>query len=76
MHVQIIANRKDASNSIKLGPLNNSRGTNAANSQQVGGFDPVAFKQATENLFDKIFGYERETEESFRYANTLKHDSY
>lgn len=76
MHIQIIVSRKDASNSIKLSPLNNSRGTNAAHSQQVGQFDRVAFKQATERLFDKAFGYKREIGESFRYANTLKHGSY
>jgi hypothetical protein len=76
MHIQIIVSRKDVSNSIKLSPLNNSRGTNAAHSQQVGQFDRVAFKQATEELFDQAFGYEREIGESFRYANTLKHGSY
>ncbi len=76
MHVQIIVSRKDASNSIKLSPLNNSKGTNAEHSQKVGQFDRVAFKQATESLFDKTFGYDREIGESFRYANTLKHGSY
>ena len=76
MHVQIIVSRKDASNSIKLSPLNNSKGTNAEHSQKVGQFDRVAFKQATESLFDRTFGYDREISESFHYANTLKHGSY
>lgn len=76
MHVQIIVSRKDASNSIKLSPLNNSKGTNAEHSQKVGQFDRVAFKQATESLFDRMFGYDREIKESFNYANTLKHGSY
>ncbi|MES2064629.1 MAG: DUF5712 family protein [Bacteroidota bacterium] len=76
MHVQVIVSRKDASNSIKLSPLNNSKGTNAAHSQKVGQFDRVAFKQATESLFDQMFNYEREIKESFNYANTLKHGSY
>jgi hypothetical protein len=76
MHLQVIVSRKDASNSIKLSPLNNSKGTNAAHSQKVGQFDRVAFKQATESLFDGMFGYEREIKESFKYANTLKHGSY
>ncbi|MFA6245301.1 MAG: DUF5712 family protein [Mucilaginibacter sp.] len=76
MHVQIIVSRKDATNRIKLSPLNNSKGTNAAHSQKVGQFDRVAFKQATESLFDTMFGYEREIKESFQYANTLKHGSY
>ncbi|WCT11017.1 DUF5712 family protein [Mucilaginibacter jinjuensis] len=76
MHVQIIVSRKDASNSIKLSPLNNSRGTNKSHSQKVGQFDRVAFKQATESLFDNMFGYNREVKESFNYANALKHGSY
>jgi hypothetical protein len=38
MHVQVIVSRKDASNSIKLSPLNNSKGTNAVHSQKVGQF--------------------------------------
>jgi hypothetical protein len=76
MHAQVIVSRKDLSNLIKLSPLNNSKGTNAAHSQKVGQFDRVAFKQATESLFDTMFGYEREIKESFKYANTLKHGSY
>jgi hypothetical protein len=76
MHVQIIVSRKDASNSIKLSPLNNSKGKNAAHSQKVGQFDRVAFKQAAEKLFDRMFSYERSMEDSFRYVNTLKHGSY
>jgi len=76
MHVQVIVSRKDSSNSIKLSPLNNSRGSNAAHSEKVGQFDRVAFKQATESLFDNMFGYEREIKESFKYANTLKNGSY
>jgi hypothetical protein len=76
MHVQIIVSRKDASNSIKLSPLNNSRGKNQAHSLKVGQFDRVAFKQATEKRFDKMFSYERELKETFKYANTLKHGDY
>jgi hypothetical protein len=76
MHVQIIVSRKDASNSIKLSPLNNSKGTNAEHSQKVGQFDRVAFKQVSESLFDNMFGYTREIKESFNYVNTLKHGSY
>jgi hypothetical protein len=76
MHVQIIVSRKDRSNSIKLSPLNNSKGTNAEHSQKVGQFDRVAFKQVTESLFDRMFGYDREIKESFNYANTLKHGSF
>jgi hypothetical protein len=76
MHVQVIVSRKDTNNSIKLSPLNNSKGTNAAHSQKVGQFDRVAFKQATETLFDNMFGYERDVKESFNYANTMKNGTY
>ena len=76
MHVQIIVSRKDASNSIKLSPLNNSRGKNQAHSLKVGQFDRTAFKQSAEKRFDQIFNYERELKETFKYANTLKHGSY
>lgn len=76
MHVQIIVSRKDAGNSIKLSPLNNSKGKNAAHSQKVGQFDRVAFKQLSEALFDHMFDYDREVKESFKYANTLKHGTY
>ncbi|RFZ94863.1 molybdopterin-guanine dinucleotide biosynthesis protein MobB [Mucilaginibacter conchicola] len=76
MHVQIIVSRKDASNSIKLSPLNNSKGKNAEHSLKVGQFDRVAFKQAAESLFDRLFDYTRTLDESFKYANTLKNGSY
>ena len=76
MHVQIIVSRKDASNSIKLSPLNNSRGKNQAHSLKVGQFDRTAFKQSAEKRFDEIFGYERELKDTFKYANTLKHGDY
>jgi hypothetical protein len=73
LHLQIIVSRKDASDSIKLSPLNNSRGGNEAHSQKVGQFDRVAFKQLGEDLFDRTFSYGRQIKESFKYANTLKH---
>ena len=76
MHIQIIVSRKDATNSIKLSPLNNSKGKNQLHSQKVGQFDRTAFKQSTEKLFDNAFGYERELKETFKYANTLKNGSY
>jgi len=76
MHLQIIVSRKDKSNSIKLSPLNNSKGKNAVHSQKVGQFDRVAFKQQSESLFDGMFNYDREIKESFKYANTQKHGSY
>jgi hypothetical protein len=76
MHVQVIVSRKDITDSIRLSPLNNSRGKNAAHSLKVGQFDRVAFKQAAERAFDQIFDYDRELKETFKYANTLKHGDY
>ena len=76
MHVQIIVSRKDITNNIRLSPLNNSRGTNAAHSLKVGQFDRVAFKQKAEKEFDQTFDYDRELKETFNYSNILKNGSY
>jgi hypothetical protein len=76
MHVQVIVSRKDITDSIRLSPLNNSRGKNAAHSLKVGQFDRVAFKHAAERTFDQAFDYDRELKETFIYANTLKHGDY
>lgn len=73
MHVQVIVSRKDITDTIRLSPLNNSRGKNVAHSVKVGQFDRVALKQAAERTFDKTFDYDRELWETFKYANTLKH---
>jgi hypothetical protein len=76
MHVQIIVSRKDITDSIRLSPLNNSRGKNIAHSLKVGQFDRSAFKEVAELKFDQTFNYDRELWETFKYANTLKHGSY
>lgn len=76
MHVQILVSRKDKTNGIKLSPLNNSKGKNAAHSLKVGQFDRVAFKQEAEKLFDGLFDYDRSIQESFKYANTMKNGDY
>ncbi len=72
----VIVSRKDVTDSIRLSPLNNSRGKNVAHSLKVGQFDRVALKQAAERTFDQAFDYDRELWETFRYANTLKHGTY
>jgi hypothetical protein len=59
MHIQVIVSRKDITNGIKLSPMNNSRGGNAAHSQKVGQFDRTAFKQKGEELFDQQFDFDR-----------------
>ncbi|WP_149239666.1 DUF5712 family protein [Dyadobacter sp. 32] len=72
MHVQVIVSRKDATNKIKLSPLNTSRGKNAEHSKKMGQFDRVAFKQSGESLFDYKFGFDRQLKETLAYANVQK----
>ncbi|MDQ8015086.1 MAG: DUF5712 family protein [Flavobacterium nitrogenifigens] len=72
MHVQIIVSRKDITNKIKLSPMNNSKGNNKAHSAKLGQFDRVAFKEVSEQLFDKMFGFERPLKETLSYAMTMK----
>jgi len=72
MHIQVIVSRKDISNSIKLSPMNNSRGGNLDHSKKIGQFDRVAFKASGEKVFDEMFAYQRAIGESFQYANTQK----
>lgn len=76
MHIQVIVSRKDITDSIRLSPLNNSRGKNVAHSLKVGQFNRVAFKEAAEHKFDQTFDYDRELKETFLYANILKNGDY
>jgi len=69
-HLQITVSRKDITNSVKLSPMNNSRGKNAEHSAKLGQFDRSAFKQSGEHIFDSMFWYERGFKETFEYANT------
>lgn len=72
MHIQIIVSRKDITNSIKLSPMNTSRGRNAKHSKKLGQFDRSAFKQSGERLFDKEFDFDRRLSDTFHHANILK----
>lgn len=72
MHVQVIVSRKDASNTIKLSPMNTSRGKNAEHSKKMGQFDRVAFKQSGETLFDSLFSFDRHLKDTLAYANVRK----
>jgi hypothetical protein len=72
MHIQVIVSRKDATNKIKLSPMNKSRGSNGEHSKKMGQFDRSAFKSSGERLFDARFDFERGLTETFRYANTKK----
>jgi primosomal protein N'' len=75
MHVQVIVSRKDATNTIKLSPMNTSRGKNEQHSKKMGQFDRVAFKQSGENLFDSLFEFDRGLKDTMAYANTQKNGS-
>jgi hypothetical protein len=75
LHVQIIVSRKDATNTIKLSPMNTSRGNNEQHSKKMGQFDRVAFKQSGESLFDCLFEFDRQLKDSMAYANTKKNGS-
>ena len=72
MHIQVIVSRKDVTNSIKLSPMNNSRGKNAEHSKKMGQFDRVAFKQSGETLFDSLFSFDRQLKDTLAYANVQK----
>ncbi|WAC11238.1 DUF5712 family protein [Dyadobacter pollutisoli] len=72
MHVQVIVSRKDATNKVKLSPMNTSRGKNAEHSKKMGQFDRIAFKQSGESLFDSMFGFDRQLKETLAYANIQK----
>jgi len=75
MHIQIIVSRKDASDRIKLSPMNNSRGKNEAHSKKLGQFNRVAFKQSGETIFDRLFGFDRGLKDTFSHANVKKNGS-
>ncbi|MES2267802.1 MAG: DUF5712 family protein [Bacteroidota bacterium] len=75
MHVQVIVSRKDRTNSIKLSPMNTSRGKNEEHSKKMGQFDRLAFKQSGESFFDELFEFDRGLKETMAYANTKKNGS-
>ena len=60
----------DRKNPLKLSPATNHRDTGKG--AVKGGFDRVAFKEATERQFDQQFKYDRPLAETFRYANTMQ----
>lgn len=75
LHVQVIVSRKDATNTIKLSPMNTSRGSNEEHSKKMGQFDRVAFKQSGEGLFDSLFEFDRQLKETMAYVNAQKNGS-
>jgi len=75
LHVQVIVSRKDATNTIKLSPMNTSRGKNEEHSKKMGQFDRVAFKQSGESLFESLFAFDRQLKETMAYATAQKNGS-
>lgn len=73
MHCHLIVSRKDQSNKKKLSPLTNHKNTKKGT--VTGGFDRVRLFQQAEQGFDKLFGYNRQQNESFDYHNTMKNGS-
>lgn len=73
MHCHLIVSRKDQANKKKLSPLTNHKNTKKG--VITGGFDRVNLFQQAEQGFDKLFGYNRQLSESFKYANTMKNGS-
>ena len=73
MHCHLIVSRKDQSNKKKLSPLTNHRNTKKGAIK--GGFNRKNLFQQAELGFDKLFGYNREFTESFKYYNTMKNGS-
>ena len=73
MHCHLIVSRKDQANKKKLSPLTNHK--NTKNGVITGGFDRVNLFQQAEQGFDKLFGYNRQLSESFKYINTMKNGS-
>lgn len=73
MHCHLIVSRKDQSNTKKLSPLTNHKNTKKGTIK--GGFDRTNLFQNAEEGFDKLFNYNRPTNESFEYYNIMKNGS-
>ena len=73
LHVHVIVSRKDATGSRKISPMTNHRGESRGVIKR--GFDRDAFYRSCEQMFDRSFGYDRKTENSYDYYNTMKHGS-
>lgn len=70
LHVHLVISRKDQSNTKKLSPMTNHRGTTSG--AVKGGFNREAFVGAVESGFDRGTGYQRDISESFAYLHGLK----
>ena len=70
MHAHIIVSRKDKTNTKKLSPQTNHRGTKKG--AVKGGFDRDNFYRRCEHTFDKGLNYLRDFKQSYDYSNTMK----
>lgn len=67
------AGELDHKTPYKLSPTTPHRNTEQG--AVKGGFDRKAFIETCEKVFDQEFNYERQLDESFKYANTMQHGS-
>lgn len=73
MHCHLIISRKDQANKKKLSPLTNHKNTKKG--AIAGGFDRIALFENVEKGFDKLFDYNRQLSETFKYCNIMKNGS-
>lgn len=70
MHAHIIVSRKDATNTKKLSPQTNHRGSSKGAVKS--GFNRDEFYRKSEHTFDRGFNYNRDFKNSYDYQNTVK----
>lgn len=68
LHVHVVVSRRDASQSVSLSPLANSKGSlNKLNGRDVKiGFDRDNFKEKSESRFDELFDYARNKSDYYK----------
>ncbi|WP_285827115.1 DUF5712 family protein [Bacteroides acidifaciens] len=73
LHCHLIVSRKDQFNKKKLSPLTNHKNTKKG--VIADSFDRIALFENVEKGFDKLFGYNRQLSETFKYCNIMKNGS-
>lgn len=71
MHAQLIVSRKTTDNGRLISPMTNHRGSNAGHSQKFGQFDRLTFTDRSEKAFDRVFSYDRELTETFKFRKIM-----
>ncbi|MEQ8882699.1 MAG: MobB family relaxase [Fulvivirga sp.] len=68
LHVHVVVSRRDASQSVSLSPLANSKGSmNKLNGKDVKiGFNRDNFKERSESRFDELFDYARNKSDYYK----------